>query len=596
MMKKCFYIIINKVMGKGLLLFSLLVLPSLKTGATDLYATPDSSLSDMIRHARELKRTGKATEVTIHLSAGIYQLDEPLRLRPEDSGLTIRGKNAVIGGGIAIRSWKKEGKLWVADVPDFNGRPIDFRQLWVNGKKAIRARDVSDFEQMHRILTYDKKKRVLWVPKKAVTKILRAPYAEMVLHEMWCTSNLRIKSVTVQGDSAAIHFHDPEAKLQFEHPWPSPMTPDTGHPSPFYLTNAKELLDEPGEWYHDIRTHKLYYMPREGELLPSSKNQTTVVAPVLETLVQFMGTAEHPVRDIMVEGVTFSYTTWMRPSYQGHVPLQAGMPLIEAYKLRPSIDRPNNHKLDNQGWLGRAAAAVELRYSEDISFDNCRFEHLGGSGLDYVLACHRGTTTNCLFTDIAMNGYVCGSFSPEGLETHLPYSPTDFREVCTGQVVEQSEFDGVSNEDWGCVAIAAGYVSGITIEHNTIHNVSYTGISLGWGWNRDLICMKDNKVHANLIYNYAQHMYDCAGIYTLGNQPGTLISENVVRDIATPSYVHDPNHWFYLYTDEGSSNITLRDNWTPSEKFLKNANGPGNVWENNGPQVNDQIKNNAGRK
>lgn len=148
----------------------------------------------------------------------------------------------------------------------------------------------------------------------------------------------------------------------------------------------------------------------------------------------------------------------------------------------------------------------------------------------------------------------------------------------------------------GGVAICAGYVSGITIDHNTIHDVSYTGISLGWGWNRDLVCMKDNKVHANLIYQYAQHMYDCAGIYTLGNQPGTIISENVVRDIATPSYVHDPNHWFYLYTDEGSSNITLRDNWTPSEKFLKNANGPGNVWENNGPQVNEQIKNHAGKK
>ena len=108
--------------------------------------------------------------------------------------------------------------------------------------------------------------------------------------------------------------------------------------------------------------------------------------------------------------------------------------------------------------------------------------------------------------------------------------------------------------------------------------------------------MKNNKVHANLIYDYAKHMYDCAGIYTLGNQPGTIISENVVRDIAKPSYVHDPNHWFYLYTDEGSSNITLRDNWTPSEKFLKNANGPGNVWENNGPQVSDSIKHRAGKK
>ena len=558
--------------------------------AAEIRITPDSSLTDAVRKAREMRRLGKATEVTIFLQAGTYYLYEPLRLRPEDSGLTIEGTDAVISGGMKITGWKRQGKLLVADVPDFNGRPVDFRQLWVNGQKAVRARDVSDFEQMNRIRTYDKKNHVLWVPRKAVEKILKAPYAEMVLHEMWCTSNLRIKSITPQGDSAAVRFHQPEDRLQFEHPWPSPMTPDTKHPSPFYLTNAKELLDEPGEWYHDIREHKVYYMPRAGETIREA------IVPVVETLVEFIGTAEHPVRNITMKGIRFSHTTWMRPSEKGHVPLQAGMYLTEAYKLRPQIDRPNNHKLDNQGWLGRADAAVELRYTEDCNFEGCRFEHLGGSGLDYVVACRRGTTTNCTFTDIAMNGYVCGSFSPEGLETHLPYQPTDFREVCTGQTVEQSEFYDVSNEDWGCVAICAGYVSGITIDHNTIHDVSYTGISLGWGWNRDLVCMKDNKVHANLIYNYANHMYDCAGIYTLGNQPGTLISENVVRDIATPSYVHDPNHWFYLYTDEGSSNITLRDNWTPTDKFLKNANGPGNVWENNGPMVGDSIKNNAGKK
>ncbi len=556
---------------------------------SDFYVTPDSSLTDAVRKAREMRRLGQGEPVTIHLSKGVYRLYEPLRLRPEDSGLTIEGTDAVISGGIKILEWKRQGNLLVADVPDFNGRPIDFRQLWVNGKKATRARDVSDFEKMFRIRTYDKKGQILWVPKKAVERILNAPYAEMVLHEMWCTSNLRIKSIRIQGDSAAIRFHNPEAKLQFEHPWPSPMTPNTGHPSPFYLTNAKELLDEPGEWYHDIRAHKLYYLPQQGETVKEA------VVPVMETLVEFIGTAEHPVRNITFKGITFSHTTWMRPSEKGHVPLQAGMYLTEAYKLRPQIDRPNNHKLDNQGWLGRADAAIELRYTEAINFDGCRFEHLGGSGLDYVIGCRRGMTTNCTFTDIAMNGYVCGSFSPEGLETHLPYQPTDFREVCTGQTIAQSEFYDVTNEDWGCVAVAAGYVNEITIEHNTIHDVSYTGISLGWGWNRDLVCMKDNKVHANLIYNYAQHMYDCAGIYTLGNQPGTVISENVVRDIARPGYVHDPNHWFYLYTDEGSSNITLRDNWTPEEKFLKNANGPGNVWENNGPQVSDSIKNAAGR-
>jgi hypothetical protein len=54
------------------------------------------------------------------------------------------------------------------------------------------------------------------------------------------------------------------------------------------------------------------------------------------------------------------------------------------------------------------------------------------------------------------------------------------------------------------------------------------------------------------------------------------------------------DHWFYLYTDEGSSQITVRDNWCPAEKFLRNANGPGNVWQNNGPMVDQRIKDAAG--
>ena len=119
-------------------------------------------------------------------------------------------------------------------------------------------------------------------------------------------------------------------------------------------------------------------MPREGE----DMRRAEVVAPMLETVVEVIGTADRPVRHITFRGVTFAHTTWMRPSLQGHVPLQAGMFLTEAYKLRPQIDRPNNHKLDNQGWLGRADAAVELRYAEDADFCGCRFTHLGGSGLD----------------------------------------------------------------------------------------------------------------------------------------------------------------------------------------------------------------------
>ena len=106
--------------------------------------------------------------------------------------------------------------------------------------------------------------------------------------------------------------------------------------------------------------------------------------------------------------------------------------------------------------------------------------------------------------------------------------------------------------------------------------------------------MRNNRVHANLIHHYAKHMYDVAGIYTLGSQPKSEVTENCVHSIYSPGYAHDPHHWFYLYTDEGSSFINVKDNWTEGKKFLQNANGPGNVWENNGPMVNDSIKVKAG--
>ena len=106
--------------------------------------------------------------------------------------------------------------------------------------------------------------------------------------------------------------------------------------------------------------------------------------------------------------------------------------------------------------------------------------------------------------------------------------------------------------------------------------------------------MKNNRILYNHVHHYAKHMFDVGGIYTLSAQPGTLIAENYIDSIYHPGYAHDPNHWFYFYFDEGSSYITIRDNWCPEEKFMRNSNGPGNTWENNGPMVKDSIKKAAG--
>lgn len=614
-----------------LLLLSLLVSsPSL---AADIFVSPNGDDSNdgtevrpyktlriALRHARNLRRLADPSVkggIFIHVAKGTYSLHEPLYVRPEDSGTedsptVIMGDEAVLSGGVQIKGWKRQGKFLVADTPEFNGNLIDFRQLYINGKKAVRARDVINFDDMQHILSLDKPKQIIYVRATPIIKALAKSYAakdyalrhapaEMVLHEMWCVANLRIKNITIQGDSAAVTFHQPESTIQFEHPWPSPMVntkpfvTEDGRTlnlnSAFYLLNHPALLDTPGEWYHDVRNHKVYYYPLKGETVKEA------IAPALETLIEVGGTPDRLVRNVRFCGLSFMHTTWMRPTTDGHVPLQAGMFMYEGYKLRPQTQRPDrNNKLDNQGFLGRPASAVTVSYASSVDFDGCRFLQLGSSGLDYVEGTQGGTVSNCDFTEIAGNGIVAGSFSPSAFETHLPYDPQDRRTICNNLMIVNNMVHNVSTEDWGTLGICCGYVSGCIIAHNEIWDVSYSGINLGWGWTQSVNAMRGNEVYRNYIHHYARHMYDCAGIYTLSAQPKTYILENVVEKIYKPIYAHDPNHWFYLYCDEGSSFITVQDNWTESEKFLRNANGPCNIWENNGPQVNDSIRENAGVK
>jgi hypothetical protein len=200
----------------------------------------------------------------------------------------------------------------------------------------------------------------------------------------------------------------------------------------------------------------------------------------------------------------------------------------------------------------------------------------------------------CIFRDIAGNGIQLGKFSDPGIEAHRPYNPADEREIATRERIANNFITDCGNEDWGCVGIAVGYGREIAIEHNELSHLPYTGISMGWGWNKATNCMRDNRVFANHIHHVATRLCDTAGIYTLSSQPGTIIASNSVHSIRMSPYVSDPEHWFYLYLDEGSSFITVRDNWCPEERFLRNANGPGNVWDNNGPNVAGEIKRGAG--
>lgn len=606
--------------------FSLLViffsLLSLKASAIDIYVSingadtnlgtkekPLATLHSAIRKARELRRLNDSSikgGIKIIIEKGFYQLHEPIILRPEDSGTKdspteiMSTEKVVLSGGVKINGWKKLtgtipglpkesiGKVWVANVPNFDGNDLLFRQLWINGNKAIRAKNYNG-DAMGRILSWDNENQTCKIPLQKKVNLANIKGMEMLIHQWWAIANLRVKSVKVTGNTAELSFMQPESRIQSEHPWPAPWISEKTGNSAFYLTNVIQFLNEPGEWFEDLQHHKLYYWPKVSENMLNAE----VIAPALENLVKIEGTIDNLVAFVNFKGISFEHATWLRPSKQGHVPHQAGMYMLDAYKLK-TPGTPDKPTLENQAWVGRPTSAVEVTYANNTSFESCRFEHLASTGLDYKKGTSDNEIKGNLFKDIGGSAILIGTFSDEATEVHLPYNPSDKREISTNDKIENNLITDVTNEDWGAVGIGAGYVQGIKILHNEISDVSYSGISMGWGWTKTQNAMKNNTITANRIHHYGKHMYDVAGIYTLSAQPESFITENVVDSIYKAPFAHLPEHWFYLYTDEGSSYFTIKNNWTPTEKYLQNANGPGNLWENNGPKVAENIKQNAG--
>ena len=537
-----------------------------------------------------------------HLRNGIHFLTEPLVFDSTSAPVFIEAEgdgHPVLSGGVLVTNWQLVTKklsslspsatrnIWQATLPKRNGKPVEFRELWVNGQKAIRAQN-PNAENLIPIVAWNKTNQTATVPVTALAGIQWPRQLEMIIDQVWEIAVLRVKSIHSSGTNAVLTFKQPESRLEFEHPWP-PIIVNSNYAAPFFLVNAIELLDSPGEWFEDLDAGKIYYWPRKGEDMTHAE----VIAPVLETLVKIEGTLDHPVSNIHFKGITFAHTTWLRPSEQGHVPLQAGMFMLDAKKLSPK-GTSYAPKLDNAAWIGRPPAAVSVKNATSITFENCSFEHLASAGLDFESGTSSNLVQGCTFRDIGGNGLQLGEFSQTNVETHTPFNPSDERVLCSHETIANNLFTDCANEDWGCVGIGVGYARNVTIAHNEVSHLPYTGISVGWGWTKRTNALRDNFIFANRIHHIGQRLGDLGGIYTLSAQPDTVVAENSVSDITPSPYVPDPKHWFYLYLDEGSSFITVRDNWCPAQKFLKNANGPGNTWDNNGPQVSESIKNAAG--
>ena len=574
---------------------------------------PFNTLNRAIKQAREWRRLNRpevAGGIYIRLEEGVYAQRNSLFLRPEDSGTpdsptvicAVDGAHPVISGGVAVTGWKRgcnhpaipeklRQKIWSAEAPLIGNRRVETRQMWVNGHKVQRAAQFPDggLEQM---IDFNPEEQTITIPVSQNVnpkRLQNAGQLEMIVHQRWAIAILRVKSIDVKDGQAVVRFHEPESHLEFAHPWPQPVIGGEKGNSSFCLTNALELLDQPGEWFQEYPSGTIYYYPQAGENMETAE----VIIPALETLVTIDGTLSRPVKHIQFNGITFAHTSWMRPSFQGHVTLQGGFPLLDAYKLQePGL--PEKAELENQAWIIRPETAIRVRGAEHIDFKHCTFRHLSSTGLDYEWAVTASSVEDCQFTDIGGTALLVGAFPDGGLETHIPFIPADVRELCSHITIRNNFISNVTNEDWGCVGIGAGYVRNMDISHNEVCHLNYSGICVGWGWTSLESGMCNNRIEANYVHHFARRLYDAGGLYTLSNQPGSVMRNNRIEHLIEAPYATN-DRAFYIYLDEATDGYTMENNWCPTERFDSNRPGKKNVWKNNGPQVADSIKYKAGR-
>lgn len=246
-----------------------------------------------------------------------------------------------------------------------------------------------------------------------------------------------------------------------------------------YYANHPELLT-PGTWCYDADCGVLYYMPESGK----------VEAPAYSTLACLVEVKN--AENIRFENITFTGTGCVQPAIDGYMSGQANT----EYRYQVL-----------------SCSAVLLKNCQNISIKNCTFKELGSNGIQAVESTKHLEICDCRFENIAMCGITLGdhtcAWSKEKEKNH------DFKII-------NNLLEHIGTEFLTCSAIFISHIDGLKLNHNTIRDVSYSGISVGWGWStvtfgyEEDFNIRDAEIAYNRIEDFMKLLRDGGAIYVLG--------------------------------------------------------------------------------
>ena len=217
----------------------------------------------------------------------------------------------------------------------------------------------------------------------------------------------------------------------------------------------------------------------------------------------------------------------------------------------------------------RMGVAISLEFANACSLQDCEIAHLGADGIEIRRGCSGNLLQGNHLFDIGANGIMVGEGRGE------QYESNPVKLVRNNQVVNNLIHD-CGRSYYGAVGIWVGFTENTRVAHNLIRDLPYSGISVGWQWDKQPTNCKNNLIEYNHVHHVMQLMNDGGGIYTLGHQSGTMIRGNVVDDVGNGKSVAARG----LYLDEGSDAFIVESNM-----IFKITADP--VWSAFAPQLSE---------